>query len=215
MAGSTNSGAGGDKTSPLAGSVDAWLVQLDSLGQVVGQHSLGQAAAPGGTDKTYAATVLALPDGSVAVFGNHNRAPSPVVISEYWLQRLDAQGRLSPLRSFQGGGLNYAAHALLAPDGGLLPAGNNWCEANLVASIGTDAMGAPLYCPSGSGDKSQPNCGFSDMWLVKTAPLVLGAAPPPPRPPCASGPCPPRRARPCSWLCPAPPPPAAAWGCAT
>ena len=149
----STSGVGGDKSEPSRGYVDYWVVKLDGQGRKVWDRTYGGGITGTRTGVNLLRSVRQTPDGGYVVAGQSDSdaggdksEPSRGYI-DYWLLKLDGQGRKVWDRTYGGSGTDADATALPTADGGYLAGG-------------TSSSGV-------GGDKSEPNRGFVDYWVVK------------------------------------------------
>lgn len=158
IAGTSNSGISGDKTSPNIGQEDIWILKTNSQGTIQWQKTIGG----GNVDKV--STVLVLSDGSFLIAGNSESGSTEELDLEgdnntiikrsynkgsqdYWVIRLDQFGNKVWEKTY--GGVYYD---------------------ELRSVIQTDAGGYVLAGISNSpvsGDKTTENEGFNDWWVIK------------------------------------------------
>lgn len=152
LAGTSDSPMSGNKTSPLYGPVNFWVVRIDDAGTKVWENSYG-----GGSESLNALNVL--PNGDF-LLGGSSRAgvrgtkTAPGFGSEdIWLVRLSPTGEQLWDRAFGGNLGDRLTSVEVLPENGFLLAG---------------------YSLSGaSGNKSAPALGGSfthDCWLVRVSP---------------------------------------------
>ena len=141
LAGETYS-SDGDVTS-VHGQNDAWVVKLDSVGDLEWQRAFG------GSFADVANAALQLPDGGFAVAGSTGSNDGDIVGShgamDGWVLRLDASGAVLWQRAFGGSGSDAFNAMVLDPNGGLVLAGQT---------------------TSNNGNVGQPH-GAQDAWVVK------------------------------------------------
>jgi len=123
VAGLSASGVSGDKSSPLAGFSDAWLLRLDKDGNKLWDRSYG------GTGQDYAVAIIAEPDGTFLVGGNSDSPQDRVKTSpalggtDMWLFRIDGSGNKLWERTCGGSGEEYMESMHRASDGGTILGG--------------------------------------------------------------------------------------------
>ena len=145
LGGSSYSGSSGDKLEPNQGSGDLWLIKLDSLGQIEWQNSIGG-------DGQDAVRSIALNDLGylVACSSTSGESGDKTVESfgsfDYWLLQVDSFGQVLWQAAF-GGEKN---DILLT----VQPSGSSGYYLGGYSSSGV------------SGNKSEPNKGFNDYWVV-------------------------------------------------
>lgn len=147
LVGSSNSGINGDKTqSAWAGSVDYWIVKIDTAGNKLWDKRFG------GTGDDYARDIVELPDGGLIIGGvsssgiGGNRTQASWGQSDYWVVRIDVSGNILWDKRFGGTGYDNFSTLIKATDGTILLGG-------------TSDSGI-------SGDKTQSSRGFDDYWIV-------------------------------------------------
>jgi len=146
--GYSESGASGDKTEPLIGLYDYWVVKLDASGNIIWQNTIG------GTVDDVATSVIQTSDGGYLCLGNSesgisgDKTEDPAGAFDYWMVKLDSLGNIL-FQNVIGGQNDEAAGRDLVQtaDGGFLFNG---------------ASRSPA-----SGDKSEQGVNY-DYWLVKT-----------------------------------------------
>lgn len=150
VAGTSQSGVGGDKTQPSVWGADYWIVKLDATGDVRWDRTFGSESHD---DMT---CVLPTADGGYLLGGFSSAgisgAKSQASIGnsyDYWLVKTNADGTKLWDRTYGGTDSDYLRTLLQTPAGDYL-------------------LGGYSYSPL-SGDKTQPNVGNSagDYWLVK------------------------------------------------
>lgn len=151
LAGSSYSDIGGDKTQPLVGYIDYWVVKTDAMGIKQWDKSFG------GTDMNYLTCANQTADGgfilggySTSGVGGDKTQPSQGS-SDYWIIKTDPFGNKQWDKTFGGAGYENITSIQQTTDGGYILGG---CSESGV-----------------SGDKSQPTKGSIDYWIVKTDPL--------------------------------------------
>lgn len=148
LAGNSDSAPGGNKRSPNYGYYDLWLLKLDSGGDVVWEKDYG-----GDSDDGYYQVALArtaqgeLLLGAESFSGATGNKLSPNLGSEdFWVLRLDASGNRLWETNCGGADSDYLTSLLVRSDGTCVAAGGS--------NSGV------------SGNKSTPNRGSTDFWLV-------------------------------------------------
>jgi len=141
------SGVDGNKTSPNRGRADAWLVRLDTQGHKLWDKSYG------GTSNEMFTAVQPIPDGGYFVGGisfsgaSGNKKSPNFGASDYWVMKLDKEGKIIWDRSFGGDDFDKLAALQLMADGGIILAG-------------TSRSGI-------SGNKSSPAGYGDDFWVLR------------------------------------------------
>jgi len=147
LGGISYSGIGGDKTQPSWGSLDYWIVKIDSLGvQQWDKHF-------GGTDDDELFSLQQTTDGGYILGGTSSSGISgdKTQLSwggfDYWIVKIDSLGIGQWDKRFGGTGDDWLSSLSQTTDEGYILGG---------------------YSNSGiSGDKSQLSWGGSDYWILK------------------------------------------------
>ena len=148
LGGYSSSGISGDKTQPVWGSDDCWIVKTDSLGNKEWDKDFG------GTSFDGLYSIQQTSDGGY-ILGCSSSSDNSGDKTEpswggvdYWIIKIDSLGSKQWDKDFGGTGADYLHSVLQTNDGGFLLGG---------------------YSNSGiSGDKTQPVWGSYDYWVVKT-----------------------------------------------
>lgn len=133
------------------GGFDYWLMKIDANGNYQWDRTYGG----GGNDILRA--VFPMPDGKTILIG-YSDSPSwfdspgdksegSRGLSDFWILWVDENGVREGDKTIGGDGNDWVSDALILQDGSLLMAG--WSESGI------------------SGEKTAPNYGFNDYWLVK------------------------------------------------
>ncbi len=147
LAGSSLSGAGGNKTSPGYGGRDFWTVRLDANGNKLWDQSFG-----GSADEVLSSGLQTV-DGGFIVGGysfsvpSGNKTATNSGQTDFWLVRLDANGNKVWDRSYGGTSYEEIDGLQQTADGGFVIEGQS-------------SSGA-------SGNKSSINYGNADCWVIK------------------------------------------------
>ena len=145
--GNSESGISGDKTEANMGGDDLWILKLDSLGNILWQNSIGGS----GTD--YGGSILQTPDGGyiIACRSSSNisgdKTENSLGSYDLWVIKLSATGIIEWQNTIGTSVSEGAVSVGLSTDGGY------------VLTVST-AGGI-------SGDKTSPNLGISDIWILK------------------------------------------------
>jgi hypothetical protein len=132
------SGADGNKTSLNHGISDYWVVRVDSNGNKVWDQTFG------GSGAEYLQTVLKTSDGGLFLAGRSfspvsgNKSSTNFGFGDYWVVRVDANGRKLWDQSFGEAGNDILTTALPTTDGGFLLAGS-------YGLVRLDASGQQLW----------------------------------------------------------------------
>jgi hypothetical protein len=146
LAGESSSGVSGDKTQPLIGNTDFWILKTDSLGTKLWDKDFG------GTDYDYLSCMIATNDGGF-ILGGISESPAggdksqPSWGWDFWIIKIDAQGNKIWDKDYGGTDHDYLNGIEQTSDGGYILGGYS------LSDIG--------------GDKSQVNKGLYDYWIVK------------------------------------------------
>ncbi|MCB2408920.1 T9SS type A sorting domain-containing protein [Hymenobacter sp. BT178] len=160
MLGNTGAGISGDKTQPSKGAYDAWVVKIDASGNLLWDRSLG------GLEEDGASSLLVASDGGILVYANSNSSTSGDKTQDskgsydLWLVKLASGGATQWDLTLGGSARDFATTGegmQVTPDGGLLLTGQS-------------------YSPV-SGDKTHPNRGDSDYWIMKLGSAITGTRP--------------------------------------
>lgn len=150
LMGYSSSGVTGNKTSTNYGAVDGWVVKTDGNGSKVWEQSYG------GTSSDAMLRIHQTTDGGYLLTGYSNSGISGNKTNptyggfDYWVVKIDAGGNKLWDKSF-GGSTNETLYtSLLTSDGSCI-------------LCGTSISGV-------SGNKTGPNYGGTDAWIVKIDP---------------------------------------------
>ncbi|MCE3008971.1 MAG: T9SS type A sorting domain-containing protein, partial [Bacteroidetes bacterium] len=156
LGGKSGSGMNGNKTAPNRGSWDYWVVKINDIGVLQWDRTYGGA----GYDELY--SLVATDDGYLlggVTFSSPsgNKTAPNRGGEDYWVVKIDAQGAVQWDSTY--GGTDYdMLHSIVATtDGGYLLGGRS-------QSFQT-------------GNKTAPNRGASDYWLVRLQGCEAPAAP--------------------------------------
>jgi len=147
LAGESASGISGDKTQPLVGNTDFWILKTDSLGTKLWDKDFG------GTDYDYLSCMISTNDGGF-ILGGVSASPAGGDKSQpawggwdFWIIKIDAQGNKIWDKDFGGTEHDYLNAMQQTADGGYLLGGYSASDI--------------------SGDKTEPRWGLYDNWIVK------------------------------------------------
>ena len=147
LGGTSNSGATGNKTSANYGDYDYWVIKLDAAGDKVWENSFG------GTNTENLNSIQQANDGGYVLGGisfsgiSGNKTNTWYGSADGWLLKLDAAGNKVWDQSFGGTSIDAINAVHTNSDGGYILAG-------------TSTSGI-------SGNKTSPNYGLTDFWLLK------------------------------------------------
>jgi len=146
LGGFSSSGGGGNKTSPCWGGEDFWVIRLDEFGSKLWEQSFG------GTAQDCLWHARQTSDGGFVLVGysasaaNGNKMSPNWGGQDFWGIRLDEFGNKLWEQSFGGSADEAAWTVCETGGGGFVIGGTSWS--------------AP------GGNKTSPNFGSSDIWLV-------------------------------------------------
>jgi len=137
----------GDKTEGNIGDFDYWVVKLDVNGAIQWQNTIG------GSISDRARSIKQTPDGGYIIGGysasfiSGDKTEDPIGANDYWILKLDSTGTVQWDNTIGGTGSDTLFSIELTSDGGYLLGGSS--ESGI------------------SGDKTEPNRGGDDYWIVK------------------------------------------------
>lgn len=144
---SSDSNISGDKTENSRGGLDYWILKLDGNGDIVWQKTYG------GNQPEFDDRVTQTADGGYFVGGYSDSGATGDKTEpsngqrDYWALKLDSTGNIVWQNGIGGNLVDRPQAAFQTPDGGYIVGG---------------------FSSSGiSGDKTQPNQGVTDNWIVK------------------------------------------------
>lgn len=151
LSGFTLSGIGGDKTQPLKGAFDYWILKTDSLGNKLWDKDFG------GSAVEYFATAIETDDHGFLLGGSSYSDTSgdktelnwdtSLASCDYWIVKTDSIGNKLWDKRYGSPGNDRLNCIQQTPDGGYI-------------------LGGYSYTFSG-GDKVFPGYGITDFWIVK------------------------------------------------
>ncbi len=148
LGGLSTSDASGEKSENGKGSVDFWIVKIDSFGNIVWDKTIGG----NGHDSFDSAVPTA--DGGYLLAGSSNsdisgdKSEAGKGDFDFWIVKTNAQGHVQWDKTIGGSSSESFTSAVLTPDGGYLLGGVSSSDA--------------------SADKSENSKGNGDYWIVKT-----------------------------------------------
>ena len=148
LGGYSRSGISGDKTQPMWGLVDYWIVKTDSLGNKQWEKDFG------GFDVDYLFSIQQTLDGGFILGGysesgiSGDKTDGGWGWSDYWIIKTDSLGNKQWDKDYGGTQQDEFISIQQVSDGGYILAGSS------ASGIG--------------GDKTQPNWGDWDYWIIKT-----------------------------------------------
>lgn len=150
VGGYSSSGISGDKTEPLVGITDYWLLKLNTSGNIVWQNTIG------GTSDDYLFSVVPnVADNKYFLFGysysgiGGDKTETGDFTANYWMLETNLSGAIVSQETIQAGGYDFGYSASICTDGDYVIGGKS------NSGIG--------------GDKTQINYGDFDYWVVKMA----------------------------------------------
>ncbi len=147
LGGYSNSNVAADKTEANIGGFDYWVVKLDENGDVEWDNTIG------GTGDDYLFSVGETSDGGFILGGYSNsnisgdKTENSIGLEDYWVVKLNADGDVQWNNTMGGSGIDKLRSVEQTSDGGYILGGSSF------SSI--------------SGDKTEPNMGGYDYWIVK------------------------------------------------
>jgi hypothetical protein len=145
--GTSDSGISGDKTVSNKGFSDAWIVKLDSLGNIEWQKGFGGSLADGITSIEQTSDLGYI----LGVASRSNISGDKTEMSrgdmDYWILKLDALGNISWQKTLGGSDMDLLIKTKETSDGSFILAGNSYSGI--------------------SGDKTEPLLGSVAIWIIK------------------------------------------------
>lgn len=147
IAGSSESGISGDKTEANKGSVDFWIVKLNSLGQKVWDKTIG------GIGGDRASSVTTSSDGGFVVAGSSSsgisgdKTEANRGIADFWIVKINSLGQKLWDKTIGGSLEDLPTSILSISDGGFV-----------ISGISDSGI---------SGDKTEASKGSYDYWMLK------------------------------------------------
>ncbi|MBO0358462.1 T9SS type A sorting domain-containing protein [Hymenobacter sp. BT186] len=147
IGGTSFSGISGDKTQASQGDSDYWIVKVDASGTKQWDRSFG------GTAQDILYSLQQTSDGGYILAGQSDsgiggdKTQASQGSFDYWVIKLDASGTKQWDRSFGGNTSDYLYSVQQTTDGGYVLGGHSYSGV--------------------TGDKTQPNRGLADYWIVK------------------------------------------------
>ncbi|MBK7856200.1 MAG: hypothetical protein IPJ79_16095 [Bacteroidetes bacterium] len=148
LGGHSLSNISGDKTENSNGKLDFWIVKTDSTGNIQWQNTIG------GSDDDRFTSIDPTTDGGFIIGGwsmsniSGDKTENCIGSCDYWMIKTDAAGNIQWQNTIGGNNLDWLNSIQQTADGGYILGG--WSESNI------------------SGDKTENNNGFWDLWVVKT-----------------------------------------------
>ncbi len=146
VGGTSQSTVSGDKTEPSMGN-DFWILKLDNFGNIIWQNTIGGSA----TENLY--SILQTDDGGYLLGGSSlsgisgDKTETNRGSLDYWVVKINSIGNILWQKTFGGSSSEEIYTMCKTPDGGYLLGGHSFSGI--------------------SGDKTQPNSGYSDYWIIK------------------------------------------------
>jgi hypothetical protein len=147
LGGWTRSDTGGTMTQFNRGITDYWVVKTDAGGNKLWDARFG------GDDKEYLYSLEVATDGGYLLAGysasgiSYDKTEDCAGLYDYWLVKINNQGIKQWDKRFGGSDDDKLKSVRSTSDGGYILAG--WSQSGI------------------SGDKTQPNLGYSDYWIIK------------------------------------------------
>ncbi|PSR53949.1 hypothetical protein AHMF7605_10680 [Adhaeribacter arboris] len=150
LGGTSYSQNSGDKSEVSRGNADYWVVKIDAQGTKQWDKTLG------GKFGEYLSSLATTPDSGYLIGGSTLSPTSGDITApikgggDIWLVKIDANGQKSWDKTFGGGGGDGLGNIVPTSDGNYLLGGDSYSVSN--------------------GDKTAPNKGHTDYWLIKINP---------------------------------------------
>jgi hypothetical protein len=148
--GNTSSGQDGDKSQPTQGGIDFWVVKTDSSGTKLWDKRYG------GSETDQMTSMIYTSDGNILLGGpstsgiSGDRTEGTRGTSDFWIVKTDiSNGNKIWDKRYGGSSTETLNSMILTADNGFLLGGSS-------SSVGS------------GGEKTSPNKGNSDYWIVKT-----------------------------------------------
>ncbi|MBK8341886.1 MAG: hypothetical protein IPL12_00385 [Bacteroidetes bacterium] len=146
IGGSSYSGIGTDKTEPLLGLQDCWIIKTDSIGAIEWERTLG------GAQNDFVTSIVESATGGylIGAISNSDTSANKTETSpggDYWLIKLDNLGNIEWQNSIGGLGVDYLTAINQTSEGGYILCGTS----NSAISL----------------DKTENFIGEFDFWIVK------------------------------------------------
>lgn len=147
IGGTTYSGISGDKTEACFDSPDYWVLKLNNMGAIEWQNNIG------GTNDDILMSVLQTADGGYILGGysysgiSGDKTEASLGLSDYWVVKLNSLGSIEWQNTIGGNKHDELQSIRQTSDGGYILAGTSYSMM--------------------TGDKTEPNLGSGDYWVVK------------------------------------------------
>ena len=147
LAGSSDSGVGGNKSEPSKGGLDYWIVKIDSDGNKVWDKTYG---GPGDDEFPF---IVSTNDGEYILAGTSgsgvggSKSEPSKGGTDYWIVKIDSDGNKVWDKTYGGPGDDVSLYIVSTNDGEYILAGDS------DSGVG--------------GNKSEPSKGGKDYWIVK------------------------------------------------
>jgi hypothetical protein len=147
LAGSSDSGQSGDKTSKNYGGMDYWVIKVNNKGEIIWQNSFG------GNYNDGLHSVVMTQDGGFLLGGSSNSTDTGTKTqknlgkSDYWLVKIDEKGQEQWQKTIGGTGDDQLTVVSELADGNFILGGNSNSESN--------------------NDKRSSNQSGTDFWVLK------------------------------------------------
>lgn len=147
LGGTSSGGIANDKTEASMGLGDYWVIRIDSLGNIVWQNTIG------GTSTDILMSVSPISDGGFYLGGlsysdiSGDKTENELGDGDYWIVKIDSMGNILWNKNVGGTDWDWLWNIITTADHGCLASG--WTDSGI------------------SGDKTEPNYGYRNNWLVK------------------------------------------------
>ncbi len=155
LGGYSYSSTNGNKVSTNFGNADYWIVRIDGNGNRLWEKAFGGAGSDWllGMNATSDGGWLLVGESSSDASGNKTNSLFGGAGADFWVVKLDADGNKQWERSYGGSGTEGASAVQQTSDGGYIIGGYSASQSSLIDGI---------------GNKTAPNIGQHDIWVVKT-----------------------------------------------
>ncbi len=147
LGGPSNSFISGDKTENCKGCSDHWIVKLDSLGNILWQHTIG------GSNADFLVSIEQTSDGGYVLGGlsasniSGDKTENSIGYLDYWIVKTDSLGNIQWQNTIGGSSQDNLTTIESTSDGGIILGGCSYSNT--------------------SGDKTENCLGLLDYWIIK------------------------------------------------
>lgn len=148
LAGSSQSDSSGDKTQPLKGGQDFWILKIDDSGNKIWDRDFGSTGGEALQDVELTNDGGYIVSGTIVGNANGDITEPSRGDNDYWMIKIDSDGNKQWDKRFGGAGTEYMMVAKQTIDSGYIVGGSSWSGI--------------------SGDRTQSSRGILDFWVIKT-----------------------------------------------